>query len=80
MYRTSWTPVLHEALYIIHERNNAVDRHAIAARKRFPGTIAESTIDHFPPKIARATKFIMFHGGLVTAKVIDTRHRRSPLI
>ena len=74
------TPVLHEALHIIHERNNAVDRHAIAARKRLPGTIAESTIGHFPKEISRATRFIMFHGGLVTAKVMDTRHRRSPLI
>ena len=65
---------------MIHERNNAVDRHVIAARKRLPGTIAESTIGHFPKEISRATRFIMFHGGLVTTKVMDTRHRRSPLI
>ena len=80
VYRTVWTPTLHESLYTIHESDNAVDRNAIAARKRLPGSIVESTIGHLPKEISRATRYIMFYGAIVTVKVIDTHHRRSPLV
>ena len=65
---------------MIHERDNAIDRHAITARKRLPGALAVSTVGHFLKKIPRATRFILFYGALVTAKVIDTHHRRSPVV
>ena len=80
VYKTVWIPTLHESLYTIHESDNAVDRNAIAARKRLPGSAAESTIGHLPKEISRATRYIMFYGAIVTAKFIDTHHRRSPLI
>ena len=80
VYRTVWTPTLHESLYTIHESDNMVDRNAIAARKRLPGLAVESTVGHLPKEISRSTRYILFYGAIVTAKVIDTHHRRSPLV
>lgn len=81
VYRTVWIPTLHETLCLIHESDNTVDRYAIAARKRLPGSVLlESTIGHLPKEISRATRYIMFYGALVTAKVTETHHRRSPLL
>ena len=80
-YRAIWTPVLHEILPAIHERSNPHDRYAIAARKSLPGTtVVESTVGHLPREISRLTRFIMQHGAIVVVKVIDTHHRRSPLV
>ena len=80
-YRAIWRPVLHELLSTIHERGNRYDRYAIAARKALPGTIAvESTVGHLPREISRFTCFIIQHGALVIVKVLDTQHRRSPLV
>ena len=65
----------------IHESDNVHDRYAIAARKRLPGSmLVESTVGHLPKEISRATRFIMFYGAIVTVKVIDVHHHRSPLV
>ena len=80
-YRALWTPILHKILPSIHERSNPYDRYAIAARKSLPGTLAvESTVGHLPREISRFTRFIMLHGAIVVVKILDTRHRRSPLV
>ena len=79
-YRTVWTPQLNEVLPTIHERTNPHDRYAIAARKRLTGCIGESTVGHLPKEISRVTRFIMLYGAVVTVKVLDTHHRRSPLV
>lgn len=81
VYRTVWSPTINELLCTIHEHDNDKDCYAIAARKRLPGTLlVESTVGHLPKEISRVTRFIMLHGAIVTAKVIDTHHRRSPLV
>ena len=80
-YRAIWTPALHEILPTIHERSNPYDRYAIAARKSLPGTlVVESTVGHLPREISRLTRFIMLHGAIVVVKILDTHHRRSPLV
>lgn len=65
---------------MIHEPSNAFDRHAIAARKKLPGRLVESTVGHLPKEVSWATRFMLFYGALVSAKVVDTRYRRSPLV
>ncbi len=81
VYQTVWTPTLNESLPTIHESDNDKDCYAIAARKRLPGSaLLESTVGHLPKEISRITRFIMLHGAIVTAKVMDTHHRRSPLV
>ena len=34
----------------------------------------------FPKEISRATRFFLFRGGVVCAKVIGKNHRKSPLV
>ena len=80
VYREEWTPTLNELLCTIHERNNIFDHYAIAARKRLPGRLVESTVGHLPKEISRVTRFIILYGAIVVVKVKDTQHRRSPLI
>ena len=79
-YRAVWTSQLNEVLPTIHERTNPHDCYAIAARKRLTGCIGESTVGHLPKEISRVTRFIMLYGAVVTVKVLDTHHRRSPLV
>lgn len=62
---------------MIHERNNTIDRHAIAARKRSPGELVE-TVGHFPKEIFREPPDLFcFTELLVSAKVMDTH---QPLV
>ena len=58
MYSTAWTPALGEILYTIHDRHNAFDLHAIAARKRLPASpLLESTVNHLPKEISIITRY-----------------------
>ena len=79
-YRSVWRPSLNEVLPAKHERNNPHDQYAIAAFKQRPGFLREEIVGHLPREISRFTYFIIVHGGVVTVKVIDVNHRRSPLI
>ena len=80
-YRAIWTPTLHEILPTIHQRSNPYDRYAIATRKSLPGIVAvESTVGHLPREISRLTRYIMLRGAIVVVKILDTHHRRSPLV
>ena len=73
--------MLNEVLPAKHERNNPHDRYAIAAfKRRLAGLTRETVVAHLPREISRATYYIIIHGGVVTAKVADVNHRRSPLI
>ena len=80
VYQVQWIPTLNEILPTIHERDNSCDRYAIAARQRLPGQIIESTVGHLPKEISRITRYIILHGAVVTVKVIDVHHRRSPIV
>ena len=81
VYRNVWNPVLDEALSAIRESGNLHDPYAIAARKHLPGSLLlETTVGHLPKEISRLTWYIMFYGAIVTVKVVDTHHRRSPLV
>ena len=70
-YRTIWTPTLHEVLGAKQEPGNAYDRFAIACTKKLPSRLTE---------VSRYTYYIILHGAKVTATVMDTHHRRSPLV
>ena len=45
-----------------------------------PGQIIESVVVHLPKEIPRITRFILLHGAVVTVKVVDIHHSRSPLV
>lgn len=71
---------MNEVLSVEHEVSNAYDQYAIALKKRLPGRIADSVVGHMPKELSRIVYFIMLHGASVSAKVIDTHNRRSPLV
>ena len=72
--------MLNEILPTIHERNNVYDRYAVAAMRRLPGQITASVVGHLLKEISRIPRFIMLYGAIVTVKVVDIHHRRSPLV
>jgi len=68
-------------LNLSHARKNPHDRYAIAAYKRLPGRLADSIIGHLPREIFRPTRFFfLLRGRVAVAEVINTMHRRSPLV
>ena len=75
-----WKPILGEHLNLSHERKNLHDRYAIVAYKRLPGRLADSIIGHLPREISRPTRFFLLRGEVAVAEVINTTHRRSPLV
>ena len=79
-YRSIWTPTFHEVLEAKQESGNAYDRFAIACTKKLPSRLIESVVGHLPKEVSRYTYYIILHGAKVTAMVIDTHHRRSPLV
>ena len=80
MYKEIWKPEVGEIISCIYERNNPVDRYAIAATKLLPGRLANVTIGHLPREISRFTRFLISRGADVFVTVRDSRHRRSPLV
>ena len=80
VYKEVWKPILGERLNLSHERKNLYDRYAVAAYKRLPGRFADSIIGHLPREISRPTRFFLLRGGVAVAEVINTTHRRSPLV
>ena len=62
------------------ESGNPYDRFAIACTKKLPLRLTESVVGHLPKELSRYTYYIILHGAKVTAMVMDTNHRRSPLV
>lgn len=48
--------------------------------KKIPGILVETIVGHLPREISRYTNYIIMHGANVTATVVSTKERRSPLI
>ena len=69
-----------ERLNCSHEKKNLHDHYAIGAYKCLPGRLADSIIGHLPRGISRATRSFLLRGGVAFAEVINTMHRRSPLV
>ena len=67
-------------MLVRHEQDNTHDRYAIACLKKLPGNLHETVVGHFPKEISRFTYHILLHGARLSAKVVDTQHRRSPLV
>ena len=80
VYKEVWKTILGERLNLSHERKNLHDHYAIAAYKRLPGRLADSIISHLPREIYKPTRFFLLRGGVAVAEVINTTHRRSPLV
>ena len=71
---------MNKVLSVEHKISNMYDQYAIALKKRLPGRITDSVVGNMLKELSRIIYFIMLHGASVSAKVIDTHHRRSPLL
>ena len=52
--------------------------YGIAAAKRLPDRWAH--VGHLTREISRVTRFLLLRSGVINVEVIDTKHRRSPLV
>ena len=64
---------------IVHEKGNPHDENAMAGMKTLPGTLTP-IIGHVPKEISRFTRYIADHGATISAFVVSSNYRRSPLI
>ncbi len=79
-YRLRWTPTINEVLRVSQEPNNRYDRYATICLTKVPSTHAEIIVGHLPKELSRFTFYIMYYGATISAKVLSTQHRRSPLV
>ena len=74
VYRQEWQPQENVELICSHESDNFFDAFAINTRND-----EGKTTGHLPRKIFRPTKFLLDRGVKISATVVDTKYRRSPL-
>ena len=74
-YRKCWSPKIKENLICSHERNNAFDKSAIKTCKE-DGEI----VSHLPNELSCTLKFLLDRGAKISAVLMSTHYRRSPLV
>ena len=79
IYRSTWTPVLHEQLITSQEHGNAEDRFAVAVSKVDASTATPSIVGHLPREISRVCWYFLEHDGEIFCTVTGSK-RRSPLV
>ena len=80
IYKEVWSPIVGEVLRCCYKRKNPFDRYAIAVMKQLPGRLADCTIGHLPREISQIIRFFLLRGGVVSVKIVNKNHRRSPLV
>ena len=80
VYCARWKPKVADKILIVHEKGNPHEENAMAGKKTLAGTLAPSIIGHIPKEISRYTRYIAEHGARVSAFVVSSTHRRSPLV
>ena len=76
MYREVWSPQENEELVCLPEEENLFDIFAIETCRR---VLDKQTVGHLPREISRPTKYLIARGAKVTAQLLFTRYRKSPL-
>ncbi len=77
-YRLVWSPTIHEVLRAKQEPNNRHDRYAIACVTTTDRT--ETVVGHLQKEVSRFAFYIINYGARISAKVVSTQYRRSPLV
>ena len=75
-YRKSWLPEPEQILNCFHEEGNTFDRFVIKLCEKDKNEI----VGHLPMEISRVTKFSLDRGANVSAKLMSTHYKRSPLV
>ena len=76
----NWKPFVGQKVTFICERNNPHDNFAVCGKTILPGKLVNSVVGHVPREIARHIWFALQRGATISAPVVDSKPRKSPLI
>ena len=79
VYRSCWKPYVKQKIEFRKEKNNQYDKYAVAGYTELPGKMALCVVGHMPREISRYTWFAIEGGANITAQVVSTNAKRSPL-
>ena len=79
VYRSCWKPHVKQKIEIRKEKNNQYDKYAVAGYTKLPGKIALCVVAHMHREISLYTWFAIEGGANITAQVVSTDAKRSPL-
>ena len=80
VYRKVWQPLENESLDCLHEPDNIYDMFAIKTCRNDCNGKRGRIVGHLPIEVSRLTTFLLDRGAAVSATLISTRYRSSPLV
>ena len=80
VYRDIWKPSLNQVVTFKQEINNRYDHFAFAGMTELLGTLAPSIVGHMPRELGRFIWYAIEKGARITATVISTKAKVSPLV
>lgn len=80
VYRSSWKPYVQQKIEFRKEKNNKHDKYAVAGYTKLPGKLALCVVGHIPREISRYIWFALIGGATITARVVSTAVKHSPLL
>lgn len=79
VYGDIWKPSLNQVITFKRGKNR-YDRFAVAGMTKLPGTLAPSVVGHMPRQLSRFIWYAIEKGARITATVISTKAKLSPLV
>ena len=80
VYRKVWQPLENESLDCLREPDNIYDMFTIKTCQKYSNGERGRIVGHLPIEVSRLTKFLLDRGAAVSATLISTRYRSSPLV
>ena len=79
VYKSIWEPKERQVLSCSHKENNIYNMFAIKTCL-IDENGKELTVGHLTLELSRFTKYLLYCGAVVTAKLTSTHYRRSVLV
>ena len=76
----NWEPCIGQKLPFNCECNNPHNKFAVCGKTILPGKLLNSVVGHVPREIARHIWFALQIGATISATVVDSKPRKSPLV
>ena len=80
VYRSSWKPYVQQKIELRKENHNKHDKYAVAGCTKLPGKLGLCVVGHTPREISRYIWFALAGDAAMSARVVSTAVKRSPLI
>ena len=79
VYRSCRKPYVKQKIEFRKEKNDQYDKYDVAGYTKLPGKMVLCVVGHMPREISRYTWFAIEGGANITAQVVSTNAKRSPL-